>query len=277
MRAKAARRRALHRWTRVAVIAGLACWLAVLGASAPAGAAWLAQRYTATPDPNSPLPTPTWTPTLFILPTDTPPVVLPTDTPPAILPTDTPPVVLPTDTPAPGVPPLDTPLPPPPALVPTATPPIMLPPPVAPLAVTPLPTATITGTLDILVVTPTPPGAGGPTAARPGKRTLDRALFVDNLVIAFGYVWRCLGWLLLLAVVIATFLWWRRRNQPPEQRIPPAGPALPPPRPAVRTNEPPSPPAAPTVAENRAAQTDSVPRVAARHQLRPADEEFDDP
>lgn len=232
---------------------------------------------TNTPDPNSPLPTPTptWTP----FPTDTPtPVETPTDTPtpqpndtPTPFPTDTP-FVFPTDTPfvfptdTPFAFPTDTPFelptdtPPPLAPQPTFTPGAMLAPPAPP--VEPAQTEPLTLTLEIIDVLPL--AAAGERAAEPAAepRRLDAALFIDNLVIAFGYVWMCFGALTLMAAALGGFWLWRRRAQPPAQRVPDPGPAPAPPLPAGPENAPPPPAPPPT-------------RVAARRSSSPPPQDLD--
>ncbi len=214
---------------------------------------------TNTPDPNSPLstPTPTWTP----FPTDTPtPLETPTDTPP-LPPTDTPvprptdtPVVFPTDTPRFELP-SDTPTAPALAPQPTATPDALLAPPVPPTE--PTLTGPLTMTLEIIDIVPLE-SAAGERAAEPAvqPRRLDAALFIDNMVIAFGYVWMCFGVLAMMAAALGGFWLWRRRAQPPAQRVPDPGtapapppatgsgatPSVPPPppaRPAARRTSPP--------------------------------------
>ena len=202
---------------------------------------------TNTPDPNSPIPTPTFTPTPF--PTDTPTEPLPTDTPLPPL-TDTPLPAL-TDTPLPAL--TDTPLP-------TSTLPDLQP--IQPIATpeTPTPTATATATssptpwptstLRAVVIVPAEPSEPAP------EPRIDPALFIDNLVIAFGYVWFCLGGLFVVIVALGALLLWRRpRNS---LAVPVAGdqPAPPPNQPPVQPPPPPPPPQ----------------RVAARHRRRSQDD-----
>lgn len=199
---------------------------------------------TFTPDPNSPVPTPTFTPTPF--PTDTPTEPFPTDTLPALA-TDTPLPAL-TDTPLPAL--TDTPLP-------TATLADLQP--IQPLATpdTPTPTASPTpwptSTLRAVVVLPAEPSQ---PASQP---RIDPALFIDNLVIAFGYVWFCLGGLFVVIVALGALLLWRRpRNQ---LAVPVAGgQSAPPNQPAGQPPvQPPPPPPPPQ-------------RVAARHRRRSQDD-----
>ncbi len=198
---------------------------------------------TNTPDPNSPLPTPTptWTlvptdtPTLVVTPSDTP-VLLPTDTP-FIFPTDTP-FVFPTDTPL--APPIDAPTPP----MPTPEP--ILPPPALP----PTSSQPITVPLDAILVIPPPGEETAPAEEETDQRRLDLALFIDNLVIAFGYVWMCFGALALIGAALGGVWLWRRRSRPPAQPVP--NPERPAPQPPTASPVQ-SPPTAPAPASTRVA------------------------
>jgi hypothetical protein len=210
---------------------------------------------TNTPDPNSPLatPTPTWTPfptdtpTTVVTPSDTPaapptdtPVVFPTDTPvvfptdtPFVLPTDTP-FVLPTNTP---LAPIDAPMPP------TLAPEPILPPPAPP----PTSDQPITVPLDVILVIPPPAEEAAPVDEETDQRRLDPALFIDNLVIAFGYVWMCFGGLAIIGAALGGFWLWRRRSRPPAQAVPdPGQPAAQPPMTMPVQPPPSAPPPAPT-------------------------------
>jgi hypothetical protein len=218
---------------------------------------------TNTPDPNSPQATPTFTwtpfptatPTEIVTPSDTP-VVLPTDTPsalpsdtPTALPTDTP-FVFPTDTPfvfptdTPFVFPTDMPL----APIGTPTPPVLAPEPLLPPPAPP-PTSDqpITVPLDVILVIPPPAEEGAPVEEATDQRRLDPALFIDNLVIAFGYVWMCFGALAMVGAAVGGVWLWRRRSRPPAQPVPDPGQATAqPPTAASAPPLPPAPPPAPT-------------------------------
>ena len=208
---------------------------------------------TETPDPNSPIPTPTFTPTPF--PTDTPTEPSPTDMPVQAL-TDTPLPAL-TDTPLPAL--TDTPLP---VLtdtpLPTSTAADLQP--IQPIATPETPTPTVTAT-ETASPTPWPTSTLRAVVVLPAKPAepatgprIDPALFIDNLVIAFGYVWICLGGLLLVIVALGAYLLQRRpRNLQ-------ATPVTPPPaQPAGQTPVQPPPPPPPQ-------------RVAARHRRRSQDD-----
>ncbi len=196
-------------------------------------------------------PTPTGTPTETSTPTATA-VALPTDTPTAP-PTDTP-LALPTETPvpAPTIPLFDSPISPPTptaVLVAPLVPPSSAPQPsVAPSQPITLPLeATVTG--NTAAEDKAPATAEEPAA----PRRLDPALFIDNLVIAFGYVWMCFGLLAVAGAALGGIFLWRRRAHPPAQAVPgPDQPAAPPSAPPP--SAPPPPP--PT-------------RVAARHRSTP--------
>lgn len=223
---------------------------------------------TNTPDPNSPLPTPTptWTP----FPTDTPaPLETPTDIPaapptdtPVVFPTDTPfvpptdtPVVFPTDTPF--VLPTETPLAPP---IVAPTPPVLAPEPILPPPASPLTSEQpITVPLEVVLVIPPPAEEPAPVEEQAVQRRLDPALFIDNLVIAFGYVWMCFGSLAMVAAGLGGVWLWRRRARPPAQRVPDPG------QPATQP-----PTTTPVQAQSPAAAPAPSPtRVAARHRSSP--------
>lgn len=238
----------------IAVAAGLAL--------VPRGGPALADRLfqsppTNTPDPNTPVQTPTATgtpdftetptltatpsetashtpsatPTSLVLPTDTP-TALPTDTP--FLPPTEPPVLPSTDTPAP---PLLDPLLGSPLDTPTPTPVLALPGPTLGLS-QPI-------TLPLAVDAAAETGAAEPRAAvqeEAAARRLDPALFIDNMVIAFGYVWMCFGLLTLAGAGLGGLLLWQRRRRQPAQPAPTPGPTSVP-RPATPATAP--PPAAP--------------------------------
>lgn len=203
---------------------------------------------TETPDPNSPLPSPTFTVTPF--PSDTP-----TESLPAPDATATPP--LPADTPPPPVDatPVAPTAAPPPLETATATAP-------APLLVVPLatPAAPVTATVAGETPPPTPTVRAlvilpaEPTASTPERR-IDPALFIDNLVIAFGYVWICLGALALVIAALGAVLLLRRPQRPASAAAPSA-----PSRPAPSAAPPPPPP------------PPAPGRVAARHRRRSTDE-----
>ncbi|MEI2690440.1 MAG: hypothetical protein V9H69_12335 [Anaerolineae bacterium] len=256
----------------VALLTGIA------GTSASAAGGWadlLFQSATNTPDPNSPqqTPTPTTTPTPSETPTSTgTPTETPSETPTAqVLPTDTPaekptepPPAPPTDTPLP--PPSDTPAPSPtePAFVsPVSTPAPPIEPPAVPQPALE-PVQPITLSLEAAI--PDADAAKGPAAVEeeaPARR-LDPALFIDNLVIAFGYVWMCFGMLGIAGAALGGLFLWRRRRQPPSQPAPaPGQPAGPPAgqRPPPQPPQPPSPPFPPSPPPPT--------RVAARHRPSP--------
>jgi hypothetical protein len=217
---------------------------------------------TATTTPSaSPSATPSATPTAVLLPTDTPfvpatatPVALPTDAP-LVLPTDTP-FLLPTDTPfAPVIEPvfgspLDTPTP----IAAGAAPPILPPAALAPSLSLSQP---MTAPLETLITGAMAAQEKAPVEAQPARRRLDPALFIDNLVIAFGYVWMCFGLLALAGAALGGVFLWRRRRQPPAQPVPdPGQPA------AVR-------PAAPPAQQPPEQQPPAPTRVAARRSSPP--------
>jgi hypothetical protein len=260
----------------IVLVALLLISLAVGLALVARGEVALAERLlqgtdTNTPDPNSPQATPTltWTPlptdtpTDIVTPSDTPtgtpsdtPAVLATDTPTA-LPTDTPfafptdtPFVLPTDTPfvfptdTPFVFPTDTPL----APIDSPTPPVLAPEPILPPPAPPFtPDQPITMPLDAILVIPPPAEETAPIEDAAGRRRLDPALFIDNLVIAFGYVWMCFGGLAMVAAALGGVWLWRRRSRPPAQPVPdPGQTTAQPPTAASAPPPPPAPPPAPT-------------------------------
>ncbi|MFZ2489302.1 MAG: hypothetical protein WAZ19_14415 [Anaerolineae bacterium] len=250
------------------------------GQASPALADLLFQSPSTPANPNSPLPTPTAT----LVATNTPlaqptptatdtalpnatatPTALPGNTiPPASTGT---PLPQPTNTapapatatvppPAPGVTPNNTvaaptDLPPLPAdsgqpgLAPTRTPQPILPPPAVPLAGTATITATqsLTGTNSLISGT-------APSAPRQSLRErLDPVLFIDNLVVAFGYVWMCFATLIILALTLAAILFVGRRRARQNQAVPPLQPETAPPRPFP--TPPSAPPASPRVAARR--------------------------
>jgi len=249
----------------IAVAAGLA----LVPRGGPALADRLFLSSTNTPDPNTPVQTPTATGTPNAAATSTPtatPSETPSDTPSATPTT----LVLPTDTPTP--PPSDTPsLPPtaPPVLPSTDTP---APPLLDPLLGSPLDTPTPTPVLALpgpaleqsqpITLPLAIDGAAEPRAAvqeEAAARRLDPALFIDNLVIAFGYVWMCFGVLALVGAALGGLFLWRRRRQPPSQPAPtPGQPAGQPAGQAPPAQPPPPPPPPPPHT-----------RVAARHQPSP--------
>jgi hypothetical protein len=252
------------------LLLAIAAGLALAPRGQVAFADLLFQSATNTPDPNSPqqtptftgTPTPTGTPTATETPTETPTAqVLPTDTP-AEKPTETPPAP-PTDTPPP--PPTDTPPPPPtqPAFVsPIDTP---TPPPVPPIEPPAVPQPALEpGQPITLPLEAAMPGAGAAeeraaVQEEAPARRLDPALFIDNLVIAFGYVWMCFGVLALVGAALGGLFLWRRRRQPPSQPAPtPGQPAGQPAGQAPPAQPPPPPPPPPPHT-----------RVAARHQPSP--------
>lgn len=63
-----------------------------------------------------------------------------------------------------------------------------------------------------------------PADEQAASRRLDPALFIDNLVIAFGYVWMCLGLLAIAGAALGGVFLWRRRKRPPAQPVPDPGP-----------------------------------------------------
>lgn len=138
----------------------------------------------------------------------------------------------------------------------------LVPPPPTPAVPTVPPAApppTATPILGIVVV---PPPAQPAEPTEPvADRSLDLALFIDNLVIAFGYVWIACGLLLLPLAVIGGFLLARRPRPPytpvqiPQQPRPPG--------PQAGAASPPPPPAPPPAA--RPAASGGSQRVAARH------------
>lgn len=204
-------------------------------------------------NPDSPIATPTWTPTLF--PSDTPPAEA-TATP-VVLSTDTP-IPLPTDTPflpataTPVAPPAagETPVLPPVGgeLAPSATAqPILPPPPFGPTA-----TPTIVGAEPLSPTLLLAPGASLSLRER-----IDPVLFIDNLVVATGYVWLCFATLAILTAAVGAILWvTRRRNRAAAIAALPSAP-----------NAPPAAPAAPA--------TSNAPRVAARRKTSPPRDDFE--
>jgi hypothetical protein len=87
--------------------------------------------------------------------------------------------------------------------------------------------------VETLLVVPSAAEEPAPAEDQAVARRLDAALFIDNLVIAFGYVWMCFGGLAILGAALAGVLLWRRRTRPPEQAVPaPGAPLAPPPPPA---------------------------------------------
>lgn len=171
-----------------------------------------------------------------MLPTDTP--VVPATPTPIALPTDTP-FVLPTDAamapPAEPVfgSPLDTPTP----TLAVAAPPIL--PPIAPGPSSGM-SQPITVPLEALVTGALAAENKAPVEEQATQRRLDPALFIDNLVIAFGYVWMCFGLLAIAGAALGGVFLWRRRNRRPEQPVPDPGQ-----EPAARTAQPPAPPSPP--------------------------------
>jgi hypothetical protein len=234
---------------------------------------------TDTPDPNSSLPTPTFThtpsPTSPTTPTGT---TLPSSTPSAtstlfptatLFATDTlsaPDFV--TDTPAPTwtpypeqappsadlQPPFESPLQPP-----TPTPVLGVAPPAAvpTVAVQASPTLTTSAEIVLLVR----PLDGQPAAAEADSaRPLDTALFIDNMVIAAGYVWTCFGVLALIAGVVGGVLLLRRSHR---TRQSPPGAVQPAPAPQSTASPPPR--STLTPADQRNAAASPATRFAARH------------
>jgi hypothetical protein len=169
-------------------------------------------------------------------------LVFPTDTP-LVFPTDTP-FVFPTDTP---LAPIDSPTPP------VLAPEPMLPPPAPPMTSG----QPMTIPLDAILVIPPPAGEAAPVEEATDQRRLDPALFIDNLVIAFGYVWMCFGGLAMVAAALGGVWLWRRRQRPPAQPVPDPGQATP--QPPTAASAPPPPPAPPPTST----------RVAARRQPPP--------
>lgn len=162
------------------------------------------------------------------------------------------------------------------AVGPAATSQPALPPPATATAlpgtglVPPPPPTQVVPTVPAVAPSPTPTPIVGIVIVRPptqdaqpvAERSFDLALFIDNLVVAFGYVWIACGLLLLPLAVIGGFLLARRPRQPyTPVHIPPApqppgtqtGAAPPPPQP---------PPAAPPPVEP--ASSGGSQRVAAR-------------
>lgn len=279
------------RWAALAVLLGVAVLLGMrlVNQDGPALATLIFQT-----NPNSPQPTPTFTDTppptntpLFTAtpaPTNTPVATAGPGTPTLPPATDTP---LPTDTPADQEQAAPTPTwtPPPPATdlqppfqspisPPTPTPVLgVAPPPVPPPLVPPSPTieagAPLTSSSEIvLLVRP----LDGPSAAAEAgtARRLDAALFIDNLVIAAGYVWACFGVLALVAALVGGTLLLRRnqrsrQNPPPSVQPPPAtppSPAQPAPRAAPRPDRrgPTPPPPARFAARHNTADFDDLDR-----------------
>lgn len=119
------------------------------------------------------------------------------------------------------------------------------------------PPPTPTPILGIVVVRPPAEEPAPPVA----DRSLDLALFIDNLVVAFGYVWIACGLLLLPLAVIGGF-WLARRPRPPYTPVQiPQQPT--PPGPQAGAASPPPPPAPPPAA--KPAASGGSQRVAARH------------
>jgi hypothetical protein len=106
----------------------------------------------------------------------------------------------------------------------------------------------ITMPLDAILVIPPPAEETAPIEDATGRRRLDPALFIDNLVIAFGYVWMCFGALAIAGAALGGVWLWRRRSRPPAQPVPdPGQPAAQPPAKAPA----PPPPASTRVAARR--------------------------
>lgn len=280
-------RRSYRQFLILALLLGCASLLSLLlsASQQPALAEILFQSPpTALPNQNSPLPTPTATPsspppvapTAPLPPSPTP---LPTATPPpapTATPVSTRPLATarPTDTPAAATEttpasqfPTPTPAAAPPAAI-SPTPAGWLPPtptPMPTLEVLPYQLPLLAPTVEI-TITPTPLATASqaqPAEPRPvGK--LDPVLLIDNLVIAFGYVWLCCGALIVLGL-IAAGVWLLSRRQP--------GPPLPPPPPAGPPGRysPPSP--SPWTADSEAIPyvqpPPNRPRAVARHDRQP--------
>jgi hypothetical protein len=123
-----------------------------------------------------------------------------------------------------------------------------------------LETATSTPTPLVLLVEPVQPeGEQQPAAAG-----LDLALLIDNMVVAFGYVWLCCGALIFLGALVGAVWLWRRGNRPSGDAgsaSRPTPPPVPPQQPAAAgpATSPEPPPARP-------------PRVAARHDRQTLDD-----
>ncbi len=89
------------------------------------------------------------------------------------------------------------------------------------------------------------------------QRRLDRALFIDNLVIALGYVWMCFGVLAMIGAALGGVWLWQRRSRSPSQRVP--DPGQPDPQPPAATYAQPPPPAPPPAPARVAARRSSPP------------------
>jgi hypothetical protein len=229
---------------------------------------------TTTPDPNSPLPSPSATPspspTAPIVETPTPlaptpvPVETPTPVPPPATPTPIPIPTMPSEIVPTVPPPFPTePLPPP---EPTAVPE----PPVAPVQPTLILTQALTATLGMEA----PPAEQEQLPPADAERRFDLALFIDNFVVALGYIWICCGALVLAAAGVGAVVFLRRpsRSRSPQQpaSVPPyqpaAGSPVTAPEPEVWSAPP---PAAPATSGQPDATPPPQPRPAARHKPSP--------
>jgi hypothetical protein len=118
------------------------------------------------------------------------------------------------------------------------TPELLLPPPAPP----PTSDQPITVPLDVILVIPPPAQDTAPVEEETAQRRLDPALFIDNLVIAFGYVWMCFGALALVGAALGGVWLWRRRSRPSAQPVPDPGQPAPQPPKAAPVQSPPAPP-----------------------------------
>ena len=201
--------------------------------------------------------------------------------PSGLVPTVPPPLPTETFTPVPVV---DTPLPTqPPAggVIPPTPTAIPLP---APGLPTPVQTVTtISGSITSTIGVEVPPvePVPAPSAPSESERAFDLALFIDNFVIALGYIWICCGILFLVAAVIGG-VWFLRR--PARSRTAPSNPAAPPyqppagPPPVTPQSWSAPAPSTPQPADpaQPAAPGPDKPRAAARHWQAPPDD-FDHP
>jgi hypothetical protein len=95
--------------------------------------------------------------------------------------------------------------------------------------------------LEAVVTGVIPTEGKAPAEEQTVQRRLDPALFIDNMVIAFGYVWMCFGLLAIVAAALGGVFLWRRRNRLPAQPVPDPGPP-----PAAQQSPPAPPPSPPT-------------------------------
>lgn len=224
---------------------------------------------TPTPDPNSPVVTPTFTP----VPPPTVAVDTPTSPPSPTMPVDIVPTVpppFPTETftpfPTPEVPTpvISTPTPPANGVIPPTPTAVAVPPPGEPLAPPVLATLqALTGTLGAEA----PPGTSLAESPADTGRAFDLALFIDNFVIALGYIWICCGVLFLIAAAIGGVLFLRR---PARARTTPQTPPRAPYQPPSSSSAPGPAPWAPQDSAAAAPfQASAQPRPAARHRAAP--------